>query len=322
MTIHKNIIAVLFFFISFTVIAQTNADLNGIKSTVIGPLSANAEQAKRYEIVSIGYNSYHWQAGGLVMIELYSEYFATGYEKYILEIGSGQGTTTTSPVLKLTESYGLIHSGKIVLGTPADLSTSTGGYINKKLSIYFDVRYYARYRIKITYLQQKVDTLTDLNQIKIDDNPIATNISDFSASNALSTSLNITGNGDHYIQNGNVGIGTTNPKNKLDVKGTIRSQEVKVSVENWSDFVFKKEYNLPTLEQVEKHITEKGHLENIPNEEEVLKNGINVGEMNAKLLQKIEELTLYMIEMKKENEKQNKKQNEEIERLQTKLISK
>jgi len=57
------------------------------------------------------------------------------------------------------------------------------------------------------------------------------------------------------------------------------------------------------LEQVEKHITEKGHLENIPSEEEVLKNGINLGEMNAKLLQKIEELTLYMIEMKKENEK-------------------
>ncbi len=100
--------------------------------------------------------------------------------------------------------------------------------------------------------------------------------------------------------NGNVGIGTTNPLNKLDVKGTIHSQEVKVDMLNWSDFVFRKEYNLPTLEQVEKHIAEKGHLENIPSEEEVLKNGINLGEMNAKLLQKIEELTLYMIEMKKD----------------------
>ncbi|MHC0446381.1 hypothetical protein ACWA1F_13305 [Flavobacterium sp. 3-218] len=101
---------------------------------------------------------------------------------------------------------------------------------------------------------------------------------------------------------GNVGIGIINPKNKLDVNGTIHSKEVKGDMSGWSDFVFKKEYNLPTLEQVEKHITEKGHLENIPNEEEVLKNGINLGEMNAKLLQKIEELTLYMIEMKKENE--------------------
>ncbi|WP_281232427.1 hypothetical protein [Flavobacterium gelatinilyticum] len=112
---------------------------------------------------------------------------------------------------------------------------------------------------------------------------------------------------------GNVGIGISNPKNKLDVKGTIHSQEVKVDMLNWSDFVFKKEYNLPTLEQVEKHITEKGHLENIPSEEEVLKNGINLGDMNAKLLQKIEELTLYMIEMKKENSEM-KKRIEQIEK--------
>ncbi|MCC9074319.1 hypothetical protein LNQ49_22250 [Flavobacterium sp. F-65] len=109
---------------------------------------------------------------------------------------------------------------------------------------------------------------------------------------------------------GNVGIGTTTPKNKLDVKGTIHSQEVKVDMLGWSDFVFKKEYNLPTLAEVEKHINEKGHLENIPNEEEVLKNGINLGEMNAKLLQKIEELTLYMIEMKKENIQMKSKQSE------------
>ncbi len=101
---------------------------------------------------------------------------------------------------------------------------------------------------------------------------------------------------------GNVGIGTINPANKLDVNGTIHSQEVKVDMTGWSDFVFKKEYNLPTLEQVEKHIAEKGHLENIPSEDEVLKNGINLGEMNANLLQKIEELTLYVIKLNKEIE--------------------
>lgn len=108
------------------------------------------------------------------------------------------------------------------------------------------------------------------------------------------------------LGNGNVGIGETNPTNKLDVKGTIHSQEVKVDMKDWSDFVFKKEYNLPTLQEVEKHINEKGHLENIPNEEEVLKNGINLGEMNAKLLQKIEELTLYVIEQNKRLDKVEK----------------
>ena len=106
--------------------------------------------------------------------------------------------------------------------------------------------------------------------------------------------------------NGNVGIGETNPTNKLDVKGTIHSQEVKVDMKDWSDFVFKKEYNLPTLQEVEKHINEKGHLENIPSEGEVLKNGINLGEMNAKLLQKIEELTLYVIEQNKRLDKVEK----------------
>lgn len=99
---------------------------------------------------------------------------------------------------------------------------------------------------------------------------------------------------------GNIGIGTTTPDSKLAVNGTIHSKEVKVDMTGWSDFVFKKEYRLPTLEEVQKHITEKGHLENIPSQEEVLKNGISLGEMNAKLLQKIEELTLYLININKE----------------------
>ncbi|WP_428231957.1 hypothetical protein [Flavobacterium sp.] len=117
---------------------------------------------------------------------------------------------------------------------------------------------------------------------------------------------------------GNVGIGTKSPDARLAVNGTIHSKEVKVDLNGWSDFVFKKEYDLPTLEQVEKHINEKGHLEYIPSEEEVLKNGINLGEMNAKLLQKIEELTLYLIDQNKQLKTQNDQiqlQNKEIQLL-------
>lgn len=124
---------------------------------------------------------------------------------------------------------------------------------------------------------------------------------------------------DKLYVNGNVGIGTMSTgDHKLAVEGSIGAREIKVQATGWSDFVFKKEYILPSLEEVEKHINKKGHLKNIPSEEEVLKNGINLGEMNAKLLQKIEELTLYMIDQNKQLKAQNdqiKLQNQEIQLL-------
>jgi hypothetical protein len=102
---------------------------------------------------------------------------------------------------------------------------------------------------------------------------------------------------------GNVAIGTTTTgTHKLAVEGSIGAREIRVQATGWSDFVFDKKYSLPTLTEVEKHIKEKGHLKDIPSEAEVLKNGISLGEMDSKLLQKIEELTLYIIEMKKEIE--------------------
>jgi hypothetical protein len=101
------------------------------------------------------------------------------------------------------------------------------------------------------------------------------------------------------LNNGKLGIGTVNPGSwKLAVNGSIRAKEIKVET-GWSDFVFYADYKLPTLKEVEKHIKEKGHLKDIPSAKEVEKNGILLGEMNSKLLQKIEELTLYIIEMNK-----------------------
>lgn len=101
---------------------------------------------------------------------------------------------------------------------------------------------------------------------------------------------------------GMVAIGTNDfsGNHKLRVEGSIGAREIKVEVGTWSDFVFEKEYDLRTLEEVEQHINKKGHLPEIPTEAEVNENGINLGEMNAKLLQKIEELTLYMIDMNKQ----------------------
>ncbi|MCL6220758.1 hypothetical protein [Zunongwangia pacifica] len=103
------------------------------------------------------------------------------------------------------------------------------------------------------------------------------------------------------LNNGKVGIGKSNPTNKLDVNGTIHSKEVKVDREGWADFVFKDSYSLPKLEEVEKFIAENGHLEHIPTEEEVSKNGVEVGVMLKLLLQKVEELTLHVIELNNKN---------------------
>ncbi|MBQ3544580.1 MAG: hypothetical protein IJA34_06300, partial [Lachnospiraceae bacterium] len=108
-------------------------------------------------------------------------------------------------------------------------------------------------------------------------------------------------NGIFVAQNGNVriGAGTASPTKTLEVNGTIRSKEVLVEVANWSDFVFDKDYDLRTLKEVESYIKENGHLPDVPSAEEVKTNGVEVGEMNAILLQKIEELTLYIIELEK-----------------------
>ncbi len=112
--------------------------------------------------------------------------------------------------------------------------------------------------------------------------------------------INNTGTSMTITPSGEVGIGTTDPGQewRLAVNGKIRAKEIKVET-GWSDFVFEKDYDLPTLEEVEKHINDKGHLKDIPSAAEVAKNGILLGDMDSKLLQKIEELTLYQIEANK-----------------------
>ena len=101
---------------------------------------------------------------------------------------------------------------------------------------------------------------------------------------------------------GNLGIGTANPTEKLAVNGNIKCKQVEVSLTGWSDFVFEDDYRLMPLAELEDYINRHEHLPGVPSAVEVITNGNNLGEMDAILLQKIEELTLYLIELKKENE--------------------
>jgi len=119
-----------------------------------------------------------------------------------------------------------------------------------------------------------------------------------------------------------IGILTDNPQSELDVRGKIIASEVEIKVlpTGGADFVFQPDYNLMPLSQVESFVKENQHLPEIPSEQEMIENGLNVNEMQIKLLQKIEELTLYVIEQEKKNEKLQEQinlQNKRIEELES-----
>lgn len=122
---------------------------------------------------------------------------------------------------------------------------------------------------------------------------------------------------------GNVGIGTTDTKgNKLAVAGTILAESATVKLqENWPDYVFLDSYKLKSLEELKRYIAEHGKLPNIPSAAQVEKEGIDLGEMNGKLLEKVEELTLYVIQQQEDIEEVNTT-NEELKMLLEQLKEK
>lgn len=120
---------------------------------------------------------------------------------------------------------------------------------------------------------------------------------------------------------GNVGIGTANPDAKLTVKGNIHAEEIIVDLLVPADYVFQKyytgrsalksDYTMPTLAEIESYTKVNHHLPNVPSAKELQQNGVSLGEMSNVLLQKVEELTLYIIE-----------QNKKIEALEAKVNGK
>lgn len=104
----------------------------------------------------------------------------------------------------------------------------------------------------------------------------------------------------HLNTDGNVGIGTSIPKEKLSVNGKIRAHEIKVETSNWPDYVFEEDYRLRSLAELRDFIEQRKHLPEVPTAKEAEYEGIALGEMNKLLLKKVEELTLYLLEKDKE----------------------
>ena len=118
-----------------------------------------------------------------------------------------------------------------------------------------------------------------------------------------------------FLQNnGNIGIGTKSPAYKLDVIGTIRAREILVDLNGvgGADFVFDTDYRLRPLSEVQSFIAENKHLPEIQSAKDMQQNGVSVNELQFQLLQKIEELTLYIIDQ----DRQIKDLQQKVEQLQ------
>ena len=118
------------------------------------------------------------------------------------------------------------------------------------------------------------------------------------------------------LKGGNVGIGTTSPTEKLSVDGNILAKKVRVSVApaDWPDYVFSSDYNLRPLSELEDFIKQNQHLPEVPSANEVETNGQDLGDIQAVLLKKVEELTLYIIDESKAKE-ELRKENQELKKL-------
>jgi len=124
-----------------------------------------------------------------------------------------------------------------------------------------------------------------------------------SGSGTSSLIFNVKGTGDAMIKRslriGNLAASGSYANFALSVDGDMIAKRCVIQIDNWADYVFDNSYSLPTLNELEQFVNANKHLPGVPSEQEVISNGVDIAEMNKILLQKVEELTLYVIEQHK-----------------------
>ena len=236
------------------------------------------------------------KAGGILVSDSYS-YANPGKNDLIVKGNVGIGTPTPAEKLEV--------NGNLSVGLNAGAATGYGNRLNLRGvddSASGDPIWLARYNTAANQTELRVNIGDDVGQ----------------AQDMFVVGTHHWNGGTWYphlaVQaSGNVGIGTADTKGyKLAVAGKAIAEEVTVKLQSsWPDYVFEPTYDLKQLAEIETYIKENKHLPEVPSAKEMEANGVQLGEMNMLLLKKIEELTLYVIELKKRDEAQQK----EIEEL-------
>jgi hypothetical protein len=217
------------------------------------------------------------------------------FDKPLLSQAGVFGSTTNSLQLTTNDSVCItIQNGNVGIGTMTPQEklhingAIRGGGANGEVTLKGDSGY-----VTIGASNLAMEFVTDKSQF-VFNKPIYNQSGVYNVQNS-NMLFNINGTNRMLIQNnGNIGIGTASPAYKLDVNGTIRANEIIVNTTG-ADFVFAEDYQLRPLSEVKAFIKENKHLPEIKSAQEMQENGIGVNELQTQLLQKIEELTLYII---------------------------
>jgi len=296
----------------FQLIGSTGT-ANASVASVSGSLSQSTGWSRGFSILNAIYNTGTASYSAL-WISPFENTLGTG-AKFLIDAGtnsSGNGAGTH------TSKFVVTNDGKVGIGTNLPVSGLTlGGTGNPNPNTGAEADYAGANLTFQSVASSNSYTLGSIKTVQPSSYYIDRADLVFSVSNGggtLNERMRINAAG--YV-----GIGTSTPTEALSVKGSIRSKEVKVEAANWPDYVFKKQYPLLSLTEIEKYIEEHQHLPDMPSAIEVESNGLSLGETSKLLTKKIEELTLYMIDLDKKVRSQSEKierQNKEISLLKKK----
>jgi hypothetical protein len=277
-------------------------------STTLLRVSGSAEANSSYTGLLLGAGGLKGRAKGAVLYQPYGTSYGLGRLHFAVNGNPGEGEASLSDIRMTILGNGYVGIGTTIPGSLLQVngvasfrsSTDTDGYLSINPggpTVQGYINWWKPGNVRVGYLGYNDGTST----------------------NNLALTLEASAN--FVINGGSVGIGTTTPDAKLAVNGTIHTKEVKVDLTGWPDYVFRPDYHLPSLAAVRTYIGQNHHLLEMPSEQEVAKDGINLGEIVKLQTKKIEELTLYLLE-KDEQDKQKQAQIDQLKQQVETLIKK